>query len=168
MAKISPLREFEARVVRIDKIAGTVSHALAISKHTYLRSASTTMNITLSKGAGTGSSPWYVASPGRKGLYGKNPFANTSIAIGSSTLAKAARIDRYIAISSLRYNSQHQVQKKYDCRPVMLKECSVRGCRVAKAALEVPLSMQLNQRQFCSSYAVSPTTSNNEIIYIKS
>lgn len=59
---------------------------------TYLRRASTTMNMTLSKGAFGGvpnpdPRASYCAKPGRNGLYGKKPLANVNMAIGMSRLA---------------------------------------------------------------------------------
>lgn len=71
------------------------------TSRTYLLKASTTMNTTLSKIAfglpSLSSSPnptssvsasSKVASPARKGLYGKNPVANTKAAIGINIFAR--------------------------------------------------------------------------------
>lgn len=62
----------------------------------YLRNASTTMNTSLSKGA-LGGGPYSrvsnSANPGRNGLYGKKPVANTRIDKGIKILAAVSRIE---------------------------------------------------------------------------
>lgn len=54
----------------------------------YLRNASTTMTMTLSKMGGAAPSSTIGASPGIMGLYGKYPELKSSTAIGMSALAR--------------------------------------------------------------------------------
>jgi hypothetical protein len=54
----------------------------------YLRNASTTMTMTLSKIGGAAPFPKIVASPGIMGLYGKYPELKSTTAIGINALAR--------------------------------------------------------------------------------
>jgi hypothetical protein len=82
---------------------------------TNLRSASTTINITLSKGACGGSpnsNSSYFASPGIKGLYGKKPSANVKIATGMSALAAASKrfdLEIVIVAGELKPGCNHEI-----------------------------------------------------------
>ncbi len=71
-ARVSlPLCESKTRKLWIDKITAIVSIGLSLTGIAYLRSASTTMNTTLLKGASGGvghDNPSYLAKPDRKGL----------------------------------------------------------------------------------------------------
>lgn len=87
------LSKLEARNIGVDKVTVNISLCPGVEQHPYLLNASTTMNIALSKGASGGSTlkSSYLASPERKGLYGKKPLAKVNIAMGINTFARARR-----------------------------------------------------------------------------
>ena len=85
-----PLGEAEIRIQTVHKVADGCERELdRLSRKKYLRSASTTMKTTLSKGEETGDTSWpegHAANPGRKALWGKKPDAKTRIAQMVKTL----------------------------------------------------------------------------------
>ena len=78
-----PLGEAEIRLRAVYKVAnGRQRGPGRLSQKKYLRSASTTMKMTLSKGEERGDTSrpeGHAANPGRKALWGKNPDAKTRI-----------------------------------------------------------------------------------------
>ena len=88
-----PLSELETRLSPKDKVTGPISPVgVCVRASCNLRSASTTMKITRSKGGARASDPFLawpnVALPGMNGLYGKNPVAKMRIEMGIKILPR--------------------------------------------------------------------------------